>query len=419
MRLTAVLLVLVLGCGVIARDAGVRKPINANAKPFGNNYSSGQACAINLKKDFPRNQPLVLSTSGRLVMPDTKGTLQLQPGQVIILSCPGKENKLAKLGTKESAVSCGSGSELNVSPDKRLPMKELDCTSLIQHSARKNEGEKCEVPGNYQVIDIGFDLPNGTLIPVLKTCFDPKNEDAIYAKFTMTPSIGGAQSGEQRPQFVEGPFYPNLNVNSKYVKEGQRATLAHILGSEELANKYIGEGDYYLARGHLAARADFVYSSHQRATFWYVNVAPQWQTFNGGNWNTLEDNVRKFASRSGGHELVVYTGTHGIATLPDAQGKEQPLYLSVDGSAAKLKVPAIFWKVVLEPSTGKGVAFVGVNNPYKEELETVCEDICDQIDWLTWQPKKQKLGFGYCCAVTDLSRAVPNVPKLKITGLLV
>jgi len=144
-----------------------------------------------------------------------------------------------------------------------------------------------------KVIDVGFDLPDGSFITVLKTCFDEVNKDAIYAKFLMTPSISGAQIGEQRPTFVEGSFYPSIKVNSKYVKEGQKATFAQILGSQELAEKYIGEGDYYLARGHLAARADFVFSSHQRATFWYVNVAPQWQTFNGGNWNTLEDNVRK------------------------------------------------------------------------------------------------------------------------------
>ncbi|XP_059478930.1 uncharacterized protein LOC132198744 isoform X2 [Neocloeon triangulifer] len=278
---------LLLGCGALARDAGVRKPATPN-KP---QYISGGSCEINVKKDLPRNQPLFLSVAGRFVLPDAQGVLHLQPGQFVSLSCPGKDNTLAKLGAKEAVVSCGGGNEMNVSPDKRLPIKDLDCASLVQHSARKNDKEKCEVPGNYQVIDVGFELANGTLIPVLKTCFDAVNKDAIYARFKMSPSIGGAQIGEQRPLFVEGPFYPDISVNSKYVKEGQRATLAQLLGSQELANKYIGAGDYYLARGHLAARADFVFSSHQRATFWYVNVAPQWQTFNGGNWNTLEDNI--------------------------------------------------------------------------------------------------------------------------------
>jgi hypothetical protein len=33
----------------------------------------------------------------------------------------------------------------------------------------------------------------------------------------------------------------------------------------------------------------------------------QWQTFNGGNWNTLEINVRNFVGRRG--DLIMYTGT--------------------------------------------------------------------------------------------------------------
>lgn len=34
----------------------------------------------------------------------------------------------------------------------------------------------------------------------------------------------------------------------------------------------------------------------------------QWQTFNGGNWNTLEINVRSFVGRLN-RDLIMYTGT--------------------------------------------------------------------------------------------------------------
>ena len=44
----------------------------------------------------------------------------------------------------------------------------------------------------------------------------------------------------------------------------------------------------FLARGHLAAKSDFVFATAQRATFFFTNAAPQWQPFNAGNWNFLE-----------------------------------------------------------------------------------------------------------------------------------
>jgi DNA/RNA non-specific endonuclease len=77
-------------------------------------------------------------------------------------------------------------------------------------------------------------------------------------------------------------------------KATQRVTVGQILGSSTLGSNYIKDIDYYLARGHLAARSDFVYSTHQRATFWFINTAPQWQTFNSGNWKVLEDNLREY-----------------------------------------------------------------------------------------------------------------------------
>ena len=79
----------------------------------------------------------------------------------------------------------------------------------------------------------------------------------------------------------------------------------------------------YLARGHLAPNADFLtYAwqveqhlplptpacqhlhtalssafSGQDATFTFIDVAPQWQSFNAGNWLDLENGVRDLAAK--------------------------------------------------------------------------------------------------------------------------
>lgn len=78
------------------------------------------------------------------------------------------------------------------------------------------------------------------------------------------------------------------------MQAAQKTIIGKILGSTTLGTKYIKDLDYYLTKGHLAARSDFVYGSQQRSTFWYVNAAPQWASVNGGNWKMLENNIREY-----------------------------------------------------------------------------------------------------------------------------
>lgn len=49
------------------------------------------------------------------------------------------------------------------------------------------------------------------------------------------------------------------------------------------------------ARGHLSPDADQYFMQGQLATYFYVNAVPQFQSINGGNWVTVENNVRKLA----------------------------------------------------------------------------------------------------------------------------
>ena len=82
----------------------------------------------------------------------------------------------------------------------------------------------------------------------------------------------------------------------------------------------------FLARGHLAPNGDFIFYSWMDSSFHFINVAPQWQCFNGSNllqiiccwnivipgfnWNYFESSCRNFAVERE-LDLVVYTGTIG------------------------------------------------------------------------------------------------------------
>ena len=57
-----------------------------------------------------------------------------------------------------------------------------------------------------------------------------------------------------------------------------------------------GSQDWF-AKGHLSPDAAFVYQREQDATYYYINAAPQFQSFNAVNWRLLEEGVRELAMR--------------------------------------------------------------------------------------------------------------------------
>ena len=64
----------------------------------------------------------------------------------------------------------------------------------------------------------------------------------------------------------------------------------------------------FCARGHLTPNADFSDGNERARTYVTTNIAPQWQLFNGGNWQVLETIIRGYATSSKNH-LFVITGT--------------------------------------------------------------------------------------------------------------
>lgn len=53
----------------------------------------------------------------------------------------------------------------------------------------------------------------------------------------------------------------------------------------------------FISRGHLSPDGDFIFAHEQLLTYFFVNVAPQWQSINGGNWVRIENYVRKLATK--------------------------------------------------------------------------------------------------------------------------
>jgi DNA/RNA endonuclease G (NUC1) len=167
---------------------------------------------------------------------------------------------------------------------------------------------------------------------------------------------------------------------------------------------------------------DFILATEQQATFLFINVAPQWQTFNGQNWVAVEISARKLASDRGIY-LDVYSGVFGVTQLWDENNIRHGIFL--DWPAAKIPVPQLYYKILVNNANRSGVVLIGVNNPHlslqdiQQRGYIVCEDKSDQITWVSWQRTDLRRGYSYACDVNDFLARVPHVSGLNVQSLLV
>ncbi|CAO1405394.1 unnamed protein product [Diamesa tonsa] len=377
-------------------------------------------CTINVNGGLGEPQPLLIrpGTSNFYYPAGKDGIINLnENGQIEIFCSSGFATPS---GVANSATAtCASGNQFIVN-NVRYSFNQFACKNFVESTARKTGG-RCY--NNGFEVEIGF-VVSTRFLRTMTVCHDETREETYYAKYTMTPANEGYQTGYPRPNFVNGPFFGGKNVDGLYSRNTQRNTVATILGSSALAAKYIEEtSDVFMARGHLAAKADFIFGSQQKATFFFVNVAPQWQKFNAINWAAAEDASRHLAANRN-INLEIYSGTWGVTGLKDASNTFRDIYLYVSGTTRKIPVPKLYYKILLNKADNSGIVLIGVNNPHLtlEEIKKdyiICTDVSDKINYVNWLKNDLSRGFSYACDVNEFLKKVPHISGVSTGKLLV
>ncbi|XP_055325389.1 uncharacterized protein LOC129579371 [Sitodiplosis mosellana] len=402
-------LALVLACG------GILASVDARTAP--------QKCTVNINSDLATPQPLYFYGNTTDLVTTTTGTSQfnLDGKQQIELFCTDGFRSPYDNDITMLTATCISGNQFRIK-NKLGRLIDAMCNNYPNHTTRYTD-RKC-VAGN--IVEIGFDVL-GSWVPVLEICHDVKTATTKWAHHMLKPNNAYHQRNVERIFFIQGDFYRGLKPDSLYSKFMQHKTIGRILGSEELASKIVvNSTDFYMARGHLAAKADYVFASQQLATFYFINAAPQWQSFNGGNWLKIEIGVKKFIEKRN-IDTDVYTGTYGVFSYPDINGKEQEIYLAYSNTTNgtnRIPVPRFYYKVLIAESINAGIVFIGVNNPHVsddvvEKEYILCPDVGDKVNYIDWNRRNVTAGYSYACSVPDFIKVVKDLPPLpKITKVL-
>ncbi|XP_050503402.1 uncharacterized protein LOC126882480 [Diabrotica virgifera virgifera] len=374
---------------------------------------------------FDGKAPLVLTAKNASIVYPNSGetTLDFRNEEIVIFACPGSNIFLDGLMHQTTVEGkCLPNSQFEVFGEL-YSWTDITCSSNPRATVKKTNSH---CPRDATIVKIGYDLGNSHLVSIMEICFNTSSQIALclslYSRYDLIASIKSNDETIGRATFFEDKDLYNIKgrVNTYYKKSRQRTTINNLLGLPPTSSKYISSGDLFLSRGHLAAKTDFLYGFQQNATFRYINVAPQWQSFNGGNWYRVERSCRNYADRRKTN-LQIWTGTYGVATLPHGvTRKPTELYLYVNGRTKALPVPALYWKIVYNPSNNRCVVLIGLNNPFETNVSRhiICRDISNSVNWLNWQENNQKKGYSYACTCNDFKSKVAYAPSLKVSGIL-
>ncbi|XP_030569473.1 uncharacterized protein LOC115768895 [Drosophila novamexicana] len=405
----------------------------------------GGPCTLDIQKDLPLSnlQPLYLHPGTNTYwLPNDEGQLQIPRGASIELYC---SHSFAIVHSDENVSSTPSSTSTPSSiyarclhdttfdwAGTKYELRDFSCTYPLSYVVERME-QPCG-DGDYaspaRIYRVGYNISAGRFVRTMELCHDADQLRTHYAAYQLLPANEHFQRQVKRVKFSAAGQFSGYDMDRLYSQAHQQQRLAQLWQhpDDDASRDSFLKAGLYLARGHLAAKADLIYASQQRTSFNYLNAAPQWQSFNGGHWATVEDTTRRLVARLG-LSVNVYTGTYGVMQLPNVAQTNFHLATDVKSNGV-LAVPLLYYRLLIDQKyPSRGLALVGVNNP-SATLSQILESymICNPVDlelvpsFLRWlQAADLRKGYLYACRVSDLANVVGHLPPelAEVNDLLV
>ncbi|KAH8307134.1 hypothetical protein KR044_005689, partial [Drosophila immigrans] len=440
-KLSFTLLLIVTATGIEAREAIRPAPEvgqiikDLEEVHIDEQIERGAPCQLDVQHDLPpsdRAQPLYLRPhTDSYWLPNGEGQLVIPRGASIELYC---DSPFANVNNNDDDQDEGGSIHARCLHDRtfewrgvKRELRDFYCTQQPRYAVERLEQQPCgdgDMASAARIYRVGYGVGGGRFVRTLQLCHDADQLRTEYAFYQLLPANAHFQRHVKRVKFSTAGHFGGYNMQRLYSQAHQQQWALQLLHQAGVSNNMAEElglfdmrKDLFLARGHLAAKADLIYASQQRSSFNYLNVAPQWQSFNGGHWAIVEDATRRFAARHS-LSLSVYTGTYGVMPLPNAA--RTSFHLAADANnTAVLPVPRLYYRLLIDNDRPTcGIAFVGVNNPHAtlaeiQESYMICESRIapEFVPWMRWlQLDNLKKGYLYACSVADVARVVGHLP---------
>ncbi|XP_013103365.1 uncharacterized protein LOC106084323 [Stomoxys calcitrans] len=375
---------------------------------------AANACSITLPEDVQGFAPVILTRSSakgeyQLFKPTGK-TTEIPDGTQLLLACTGKKNTMESVKSGKSVKS--NTLELKCSSNKfkdnnnnQHQLKNLVCKTIPSSILRKTNNKCSKNRG--KILEAGFELNKKFYGPVFEICYDKESETTYYTHNT----INGAainyniQESTRRAFSADGMKLKTSKTYDIYAKKNQVERFKKFFGAGQ---KYIDDASY-LARGHLTPDADFVFGYEQLSTYYYANVAPEFQNINAGNWLRVEDLARTVAGTHGS-DIESYNGYLGLLKLKKSNGNLIEIFLD---DAKQIEAPKYYFKVLLHKPSDAGIVFVTVNDPFVRDgpSNEFCKNVCNATDLTHPNFPTVSKGYTFCCKVDDFKKHFEGLPS--------